>query len=110
MSDKGGGQRNRKKPDVDREHLRDVVDAYVRKMGTSNAFDFSPYGESLGKQCACSAKGLVKAKEFLKVLNKANPDEVQCGERNLGGSRQEVARLEEEHTPRKATVLVDRES
>ena len=45
-----------------------------RKMGTSNAFDFSPYGESLGKQCACSAKGLVKAKEFLKVLNKANPE------------------------------------
>ena len=74
MSDKRGGQRNRKKPDVDREHLRDVVDAYVRKMGTSNAFEFSPYGESLGKQCACSAKGLVKAKEFLKVLNKANPE------------------------------------
>ena len=40
MFDKRGGQRNRKKPDVDREHLRDVVDAYVRKMGTSNAFDF----------------------------------------------------------------------
>jgi len=33
-----------------------------------------PYGESLGKQFACSAKGLVKAKEFLKVLNKANPE------------------------------------
>ena len=45
----------------------------MRKIGTCNAFEF-PLMVKAWASSACSAKGLVKAKEFLKVLNKANPE------------------------------------
>ena len=74
-----GGERNFAKPDVDQEHLLDVLKKYVKHAGVGASFNFEPYG-TLSKSSAVQAKGLSKAfkynplKDCLRLVIKDYPD------------------------------------
>lgn len=68
-----GGHRNLRKPDLDDEHLLDILQGQVKKHGVSNCFEFEPYGEHLVRTSACNAAGLVKAHHFVIALAQAAP-------------------------------------
>ena len=68
-----GGHRNLRKPDLDDEHLLDILLGQVKKHGVSNCFEFEPYGEHLVRTSACNAAGLVKAHHFVIALAQAAP-------------------------------------
>ena len=55
-----GGERNFAKPEVDQEHLLDVLKKYVKHAGVGASFSFEPYG-TLSRSSAVQAKGLSKA-------------------------------------------------
>ncbi|CAE7946254.1 unnamed protein product [Symbiodinium sp. KB8] len=62
-----GGERNFAKPDVDQEHLLDVLKKYVKHAGVGASFNFEPYG-TLSKSSAVQAKGLSKASGLIQRL------------------------------------------
>lgn len=68
-----GGHRNLKKPETDEQHVRDILDQQVRKLGVANCFCFSPYGEGITRSNACNAIGLTKAVEFITALANCAP-------------------------------------
>ena len=68
-----GGNRNAKKPNVDRQHLVDIFTQQIRKLGYIHVFDFTPCGDGLTRSSACNAAGLVKALDFITALSHASP-------------------------------------
>ena len=68
-----GGNRNAKKPNVDRQHLVDIFTQQIRKVGYMHVFDFTPYGDGLTRTSACNAAGLVKSLDFITALSHVTP-------------------------------------
>ena len=89
------GNRNPKKPHVDREHLVDIFHGQIRKVGYTHAFDFDPYGKGITRSTACNAVGLVKALDFITAISHATPSlTLKYGQ--LKEALQEICRTREE--------------